>query len=92
MRNRKRESALWNEGNTQSHSNAAQQRITAPQHLWTREVSDSTRPCLYICLHEIMDKAKYRQISDEFYLVTWDNGEWKILHSDKILEDYLPIN
>ena len=63
-----------------------------PQHLWTREVSDSTRPCLYICLHEFMDKAKYRQISEEFYLVTWDNGEWKILHSDKILEDYLPIN
>jgi len=39
-----------------------------------------------------MGKAKYRQISEEFYLVTWDNGEWEILHSDKILEDYLPIN
>ena len=39
-----------------------------------------------------MDKAKYRKISEEFFLVTWDNGEWKILHSDKILEDYLPIN
>ena len=39
-----------------------------------------------------MDKATYRQISEEYYLVTWDNGEWKILHADKILGDLLPSN
>ena len=39
-----------------------------------------------------MIKAKYRQISEEFYLVTWDNGEWEILHADKFLEDYYPTN
>ena len=39
-----------------------------------------------------MKQPVYRQISKEFYFVTWENGDWKILHSDKILEDYLPIN
>ncbi len=39
-----------------------------------------------------MEQPKLSQISEEFYLVTWANGEWKILHSDKILEDYFPSN
>ena len=38
-----------------------------------------------------MSNAKCLQISEDYYLVTWDNGDWKILHADKILEDYLPI-
>lgn len=47
---------------------------------------------LYICLDSLMSRAKYRQISENYYLVTWDNGDWKIMHADIILEDYLPIN
>ena len=39
-----------------------------------------------------MTNARYRQISQDYYLVTWENGKWKIIHADKILEDYLPIN
>ena len=39
-----------------------------------------------------MNQPSYRQISEEYYLVTWDNGEWKILHADKILGDLLPSN
>ena len=39
-----------------------------------------------------MNQPNYRQISEEYYLVTWDNGEWKILHADKILGDLLPSN
>ena len=61
------------------------------QHLGARQVSGDTGKAFYICLHECMNKAKYRQISEDYYLVTWDNGDWKILHADKILEDYLPI-
>ena len=34
-----------------------------------------------------MDQARYRQLSEDYYLVTWDNGDWKIMHTDKILED-----
>ena len=39
-----------------------------------------------------MNQHNYRQISEEYYLVTWDNGEYKILHADKILGDLLPSN
>ena len=39
-----------------------------------------------------MNQPNYRQISEEYYLVTWDTGEWKILHADKILGELLPSN
>ncbi len=39
-----------------------------------------------------MDTPQCLQLSEDYYLVTWDNGDWKILHADKILEEYLPIS
>ena len=43
---------------------------------------------LYIRLHWSMEKIQLRQISEEYYLVTFDNGDWKIMHADRVLEEY----